>query len=98
MARIHKETSPYYNTPIKDFYLDVLQYRTIPSSSNDKIIAIEAKYEGRPDLFANDYYGSPRLWWVLVVRNPDILIDPLEDFKTGVEIFVPSVETIQGLT
>jgi len=98
MARIHKETSPYYNTSIKDFYLDVLTYRIVPASSNDKIVAIEAKYENRPDLFANDYYGSPRLWWVLVVRNPDVLIDPLEDFKTGVEIFVPSVETVQGLT
>ena len=98
MARIHKETSQYYNTPIKDFYLDVLAYRTIPASTNDTIVAIEAKYENRPDLFANDYYGSPRLWWVLVVRNMDTLIDPLEDFKTGVEIFVPSVETVQGLS
>ena len=98
MARIHKETSPYYRTPIKDFYLDVLQYRSIPASPNDKIVSIAAKYENRPDLFANDYYGSPRLWWVLVVRNPDVLIDPLEDFKTGVEIFVPSVETVQGLS
>ena len=63
----------------------------------DTCISIEAKYENRPDLFANDYYGSPRLWWVLVLRNMDILIDPLEDFKTGVEIFVPSVETVQGI-
>lgn len=98
MARIHKETSPYFNTPIRDFYLDILEVRRVYPSSNDKIMAIEAKYEGRPDLFANDYYGSPRLWWVLVLRNMDILIDPLEDFKTGVEIFVPSVETVQGIT
>ena len=44
MARIHKETSQYYNTPIKDFYLDVLTVRRVPPSSNDKIVAIEAKY------------------------------------------------------
>ena len=98
MARIHKESSQYYNTSIKDFCLEILTLREVPPSSNDKIIAIESKYENRPDLFANDYYGSPRLWWVLVLRNMDILIDPLEDFKTGVEIFVPSVETVQGLT
>jgi len=98
MARIHKETSQYYNTPLKDFYLDILTLRRVPPSSNDTIVAIEAKYENRPDLFANDYYGTPRLWWVLVMRNMDTLIDPLEDFKTGVEIFVPSTETVQGLT
>lgn len=98
MAKIHKETSPYFNTPIKDFYLDLLVHRRIPPSSNDTIVAIEAKYENRPDLFANDYYGSPRLWWVLVLRNMDILIDPLEDFKTGVEIFVPTAESVQNLT
>jgi len=97
MARIHKDTSHYSNTPIKDFYLDLLVHRRIPPSSNDTIVAIEAKYENRPDLFANDYYGSPRLWWVLVLRNMDTLIDPLEDFKTGVEIFVPTPESVKNL-
>lgn len=97
MARIHKDTSHYLNTQIKDFYLDVLTMRPVPPSSNDKLIAIENKYDKRPDLFANDYYGSPRLWWVLVLRNMDTLIDPIEDFTSGTEIFVPTVETVQGL-
>ena len=69
MAGIHKTTSPYLNTPIKDFYLDVMTKRSIPASSNDELVTIEAKYNERPDLFANDYFGSPRLWWVLATRN-----------------------------
>lgn len=97
MARIHKSTSPYLNTPIKDFYLDVLVKRVITPSSNDKIVTIDAKYDQRPDIFANDYFGSPKLWWVLVARNMDILIDPIADFKTGVQIFVPNPETVQDL-
>ncbi len=97
MARIHKDTSHYLNTPIRDFYLDLLKLRRVPASSNDLVVTIENKYDKRPDLFANDTYGSPRLWWVLVMRNMDTLIDPIEDFTAGTEIFVPSVETIQEL-
>lgn len=97
MARINKTSSPYYNTPIKDFYLDVLTFREIPASSNDQIVTIEAKYENRPDLFASDFYGSPRLWWVLAVRNMDILIDPIADFKAGVQIFVPASDSIANM-
>jgi len=97
MARIHKDNSHYLNTPIKDFYLDVMKLRRVPASSNDKVIQIENKYHKRPDLFANDFYGSPRLWWVLVMRNMDTLIDPIEDFTSGTEIFVPSTEIVQGL-
>jgi hypothetical protein len=97
MANIHKPTSQYLNTPIKDFYLDILTKRAIPQSSNDKIVTIEAKYDQRPDMFANDYFGSPRLWWVLVTRNMDVLIDPIADFKTGVQIFVPNPESIKDL-
>ena len=98
MAGIHKNTSHYLNTPIKDFYLDLLTPRTISPSTNDKLVAIQNKYDKRPDLFANDFYGSPRLWWILVQRNMDILIDPIEDFTAGTEIFVPAIETVQGLS
>ena len=97
MAGIHKTTSPYLNTPIKDFYLGVMAKRSIPASSNDELVTIEAKYNERPDLFANDYFGSPRLWWVLATRNMDTLVDPIADFKTGVQIFVPNPETIQDI-
>lgn len=97
MAGTNKTTSPYLNTPIKDWYLDVMTKRSIPASSNDELVTIEAKYNERPDLFANDYFGSPRLWWVLATRNMDTLVDPIADFKTGVQIFVPNPETVQDI-
>lgn len=77
--------------------MDVLTLRAIPANSNDRLVTIEAKYENRPDKFAHDTYGSARLWWVLAVRNPDTLIDPIADFKAGVQIFVPTAETIQDI-
>lgn len=97
MARIHKATSPYYDTPVTDFYLDILDYRFIPVSEEDEIIVIEPKYEKRPDLLAHEIYGTPRLWWVFIVRNPDLLVDPIEDFVSGLTIFAPARDSLENL-
>jgi len=97
MARIHKPTSPYYTTPIRDFYLGLWNKRSIPANANDRLIELEAKYEGRPDLLAFDLYGTPRLWWVFAVRNMDILVDPIEDFTAGKQIYAPAQETVESL-
>lgn len=96
MAKIHKPTSMYYNTPIRNFYLDMARFRSIPVSPNDQKATITPEYENRPDLFSNMVYGTPSLWWVLVMRNMDILIDPIEDFKAGVEIWVPPAQSVGG--
>ncbi len=97
MAKIHKANSPYYTTPIKDFYLDLWKNRNIPPQSDDQLITLEAKYEGRPDLLSFDLYGTPRLWWVFAIRNMDILIDPVEDMKAGMQIFAPTKDRITDL-
>jgi hypothetical protein len=96
MAGIHKPNSQYYKTPIKNFYLDIARFRTVEPSSNDVLVTIAPKYENRPDLFSHAVYGTPSLWWVLVLRNMDVLIDPIEDFKAGTEIWVPTPENAGG--
>ena len=90
MAVNSKETSQYYSTDIKNWYLDLWRPREVPSSPYDKIISIPPEFDKRPDLMSNYEYGTPRLWWVFTIRNPDILIDPIEDFRAGVEIYVPA--------
>jgi len=97
MAKLNKANSPYYTTPIKDFYIDHWEKRNIPAQSDDQLITLEAKYDGRPDLLAFDLYGTPRLWWVFAVRNMDILIDPVEDMKAGVTIYAPAKDRIVDL-
>jgi len=97
MAKINKTTSPYYKTPIKDFYLDIWKKRNIPPQEDDQLITIEAKYEARPDLLASDLYGTPRLWWVFAVRNMDELVDPIEDLKAGMQIFAPTKDRITDI-
>lgn len=84
-----KDTSQYTLTPIKDFYLDIWVPRNVPKSDFDNIVIIPPAFDQRPDLMSQDLYGTPRLWWVFAVRNPDLIIDPINDFVAGLQIFVP---------
>lgn len=96
MAGINKASSRYSDTKIKDFYLDIWNTNTvIPASINDELMVIDSKYHERPDKLSYDLYGTPRLWWVFAMRNMDVLFDPINDFKAGVEIFVPSRDRVE---
>ena len=89
MANNFKDTSQYLNTPIVNWYLDLWVPRTVPVNEFDKIIAIPAAFDQRPDLMSQQEYGTPRLWWVFCMRNPDLIIDPIQDFVSGLEIYIP---------
>lgn len=89
MAQNSKITSPYTTTPIKDWYLDLWVPITIRKNDYDKIIVIPPEFDQRPDLLSNQEYGTPRLWWVFALRNPDLINDPIEDFLAGMEIYIP---------
>lgn len=90
MAQNSKETSPYIQTPIKNWYLDLWVPRIIPKKDYDDIYIIPPEYNQRPDLMSQQLYGTPKLWWVFAIRNPDLIIDPINDFLAGLEIYVPN--------
>jgi hypothetical protein len=46
-------------------------------------------------MLASDLYGDSALWWVFAMRNPNVLKDPLFDFRAGVQIFIPKKATLQ---
>jgi Base plate wedge protein 53 len=89
MTQKSKVTSQYLQTPINAWYLDIWVPREIPASDTDTLMTITAKYEERPDLLSYDLYGTPRLWWIIALRNKDVLIDPIADFLPGVQIYLP---------
>ena len=91
MATFHSNNSFLKNTQVTKFYLDVNTLPKIPQSASDELYTIESRYDKRPDLLANDLFGTVKLWWVFALRNPDKLIDPLEDFTSGKEIFLPRI-------
>ena len=91
---IYSNTSPYSTTQEMSDHVGILIPRTITAEQDDQSYTIERTYAYRPDLLAYDLYGSPRLWWVFVQRNPDQLEDPIYDFKPGVTIQLPKKENL----
>lgn len=100
MAANYSQTSPWYSTPIKNGYLDVLSIRPVAAGDDDFLYTIQAQYAYRPDLLAYDLYDEAGLWWVFIQRNLDILQDPILDFVPGVQIYIPrgsSLKSVLGL-
>lgn len=89
MSSNYATTSPWYNTPIVQDYLDVLTIRPVAAEADDAVYTIEPQYAYRPDLLSYDLYGTNKLWWVFIQRNLDRLQDPIFDFVPGVEIYLP---------
>jgi hypothetical protein len=90
MAQGNKETSQYSITPIKNWYLDLWVPRTVAKNPFDKILIIPPQFDQRPDLLSQQEYGTPRLWWIFCVRNPNLMVDPINDFVAGLEIYIPT--------
>lgn len=82
-------TSPWFSTRLNNEYLDILSIRPVAAEADDYLYTIEPQYNYRPDLLAYDLYGTPKLWWVFMQRNMDIMQDSVFDFRTGVQIYLP---------
>jgi hypothetical protein len=90
MASNSKTTSQYLQTPITNFYLDLWEPVTVTSSDYDTLYTIPAAFDQRPYLLSYQQYGTPALWWVFCIRNPDLMIDPINDFVAGLQIYIPA--------
>jgi len=96
----YKASSPYYKTNQKTdivSYLDFINYIPIQADDTDIAMTVDNKFNERPDLLSNSLYGTPNLWWIFIVRNPDQMVDPIYGLTTGLEIYVPTKERIFSL-
>ena len=89
-------SSPYANTSSTNGALNLLNVRSFPHLKDDLIYEIDHQYNYRPDLLAYDLYNNAGLWWVFAQRNPNTLIDPVFDFITGLQIYLPQQLTLQN--
>lgn len=87
--------SPYYSTNQSKGYLDVINWRDVPSEADDVVYTITKTYEYRPDLLAYDLYGDAGLWWVFSVRNPNTIQDPIFDMVAGAQIQLPKLASLK---
>ena len=97
MADFHRRDSFLRNAGTFQGFLDINSLPTIPKSVEDDIYIIDARYHERPDLLAYDRYGSSRLWWVFALRNPDLIEDPIRDFKSGLQIRLPQKGVLETI-
>ena len=79
----YQRTSPYYSTNQVNQYVPYLAfwdgYFVLPNAK-DTLVSIDAQYDRRPDLMSYAWYQTPHLWWVFMLRNPDVIKDP-EDLR-----------------
>jgi len=92
----YNNQSPYYTTNDSMGYLDVINFRDIPSQTDDILFQVTKNYEYRPDLLAFDLYGKSELWWVFAVRNKSIIKDPIYDMVSGTKIYLPKLSTLRS--
>lgn len=64
---------------------------------NSQRILLEQRYDRRPDLLAYDLYGDGKFWWLFTLFNRNEILDPIHDFRSGMEIFVPSQDYVAGI-
>ena len=92
---MYSSTSPYFETKINKNGLGTMVNRSIPKYINDLSFEITSTYDRRPDLLAYDLYRESDLWWVFAARNPNTLVDPLNDFKEGTTIRIPTLDVLK---
>lgn len=97
MSKIRKDSFLKNNQVLDGVFLDINKLPIIKVTLSDEQYAIDPAYDQRPDLLAHALYNNSRLWWVFALRNPDVIKDPLRDFKAGTIIFLPSAGSISAL-
>jgi hypothetical protein len=95
MTANYQNTSPYFTTGYLDGkFLDILNYRSFPIQADDIYKQIGATYQYRPDLLSFDLYQTSGYWWVFIVRNKNLIYDPIWDFTADKMIYIPKLNTI----
>ena len=95
MAR-YSASSPWSKTKTTQFYLERLRIRPVPAEPDDVLYTIQPQYNYRPDLLAYDLYDDPKLWWVFAQRNMDVIKDPIFDFVSGTQIYLPKGDSLRS--
>lgn len=97
MAVTYKRNSNYRNTTVGKTELDLYVPALTPDFSQTSVLTLDQKYNRRPDLLAFDLYGDAKLWWLFVLFNRNQIIDPINDFQTGLQILIPNRNYVAGL-
>lgn len=88
---IYKTNDIYHDTPILEReYLGYYVDRNIGFSDDDNYVILESRHNNRLDVLSYDLYKTPKLGWVIMRLNMDIIKDPIRDVKEGIVLRVPT--------
>ena len=94
---LYNNNSLYYTTNQNTWRLSLWNARDIPVMSSDQVLVLDQVYQYKPDLLAYDLYGSSRLFWVFMMRNKDLIFDPIYDMVAGMTLLVPTKDSLTSL-
>lgn len=94
MASTYSQYSPYAKVR-QTWYLDYSLPIGITPADSDVNYTIPTEYDEQPWRLSYELYGNERLYYVFCLLNPNILVDPIYDFKAGTVISIPSLQRIQ---
>ena len=92
----YKTNSVYALSPMDSGKLGIWEPPDFEITGNESTMIISRHYRNRPDLLSQELYGTPQLWWVIKMINPDKLNDPVWDFVEGLEILTPSPSEVSA--
>ena len=79
--------TPVYNLGADTVVFGLMQ-PSVVADDTDELWVVPPAGVPRLDLLANDFYGTPALWWVLSSVNN--ILDPLVSVPAGTGIRVPT--------
>lgn len=83
--------TPVYDLGEEGIVFGLMQASIVPDNS-DELWVVPPAGVPRLDLLANDFYGTPSLWWVIASVNN--ILDPLVSVAAGTSIRVPTKERL----
>lgn len=96
---MYKPHSPWSKTSILyGKVLDIQKKRYLAKDPLDEEVSIPQHMDRRPDLMSYEKYGTAKYWWVFAHRNPDLIIDPINDFVAGTTIRIPSRKNLDKMS
>lgn len=93
----YNNASQYYTTNQTSWCLNLLNLRVIDQDPTDVIFVLSSEYNNDPYKLANDLYNNSNLWWVFMIVNPDVIIDPINDMQAGITLRIPTKQRIKSV-
>jgi hypothetical protein len=93
----YKRNSHLRATPVANGYTSIYVPPLVPDFTQADDFTVTQKYVKRPDLLSYDLYGDSNFWWVFVLYNRNLILDPINDLTLGKKIIVPRRNFIAGI-